>query len=187
MLHSAQLVGSAGVPLLDSRLSLCVQCCPLYCVCSPVHSALPDVTQNLDGRREAGRVSYDWVTVHFHTTLSLLSTVAKKTEKSRDAHIGSSSWRSLGARTRTIHGLPYSHTPNKTRTENLVRYGDSLKTDAERHTHHPGPAPRSPSQSKRDASRKRSGRGAELMAMPPPRTLGRREEPEQRCVHHARL
>ena len=59
MLHSAQLVGSAGVPLLDSRLSLCVQCCPLYCVCSPVHSALPDVTQNLDGRREAGRVSYD--------------------------------------------------------------------------------------------------------------------------------
>ena len=66
MLHSAELVGSAGVPLLDSRLSLCVQCCPLYCVCSPVHSALPDVTQNLDGRREAGRVSYDWVTALPH-------------------------------------------------------------------------------------------------------------------------
>ena len=71
-------------------------------------------------------------------------------------------------------------TQNKTQTENLDRYGDSLKTNGVRRrrsaTHHPGPAPRSPSQSKRDASRKRSGGDAELMAMPPPRTLGRREE-----------
>ena len=78
------------------------------------------------------------------------------------------------------HMVCHILTQNKTQTENLDRYGDSLKTDGVRRrrsaTYHPGPAPRSPSQSKRDASHKRSGGDAELMAMPPPRTLGRREE-----------